>query len=158
METETHNWERATPLCPCNSGFTDQYLLIIILFLFSCEFWTSNKSYKSVIRKQRLENSISDIYSIYLILTMDAHAYKMVFHFHGKKCSKNNDAENNLICKNAVAWTKYGLQIEISQKNWIYVDIGALWQIHSYQFLFPYILKRLVTFHIHFTPQVQPKP
>ena len=57
---------------------------------------------------------------------MDAHAYGKVFHFYGKKCSKNNDAENNLICKNAVAWTKYGLQIEISQKNWIYVDIGAL--------------------------------
>jgi len=36
---------------------------------------------------------------------MDAYASGMVFHFHGKKCSKNNDAENNLICKNAVAWT-----------------------------------------------------
>ena len=56
---------------------------------------------------------------------MDAHAYGMVFHFYGKKCSKNNDAENNLICKTAVAWTKYGLQIEISQENWMYVDIGT---------------------------------
>ena len=44
--------------------------------------------------------------------------------FMGKSAPKN--AENNLISKNAVAWTKYGLQIEISQKNWIYVDIGAL--------------------------------
>ena len=56
---------------------------------------------------------------------MDVHAYGMVFHFHGKTCSKNNDAGNNLICENAVAWTKYGLQIEISKENWMYVDIGA---------------------------------
>lgn len=55
---------------------------------------------------------------------MDAHTNGMVFHFYGKKHSKNN-AENNLICKNAVAWTKYGLQIEISQENWMYVDIGT---------------------------------
>ena len=45
--------------------------------------------------------------------------------FMGKSAPKIFDAENNLICKNAAAWTKYGLQIEISQKNWIYVDIGA---------------------------------
>ena len=55
---------------------------------------------------------------------MDAHAWNGL-PFYEKKCSKNNDAENNLICKNAVAWTQYGLQIEISQENWMYVDISA---------------------------------
>lgn len=41
------------------------------------------------------------------------------------KCSKNNDAKNNLMCKNAVAWTKYGLRIEIRQEHCMYVDIGT---------------------------------
>ena len=29
METGAHSWERATPLCPCNGSFIDQYLLIL---------------------------------------------------------------------------------------------------------------------------------